>query len=193
MNVSHKDAQVALDLVENTQQRLRRAISEGYTSRLLMLWGGIWAAGFVSLHFLGGSRGGLIFTVLDVLGIGATAYFLHRAPHQTIMRSPQTRSLCRHIWGFWLILAVFAGIWGVLLQPSTGRQLGVFLCTLSMFAYVVMGLWIMSYFMVWIGFGVTALTLLGYYLVPGYFNLWMAVMGGGTLSFTGWYIYRHWR
>ena len=60
MNISVEDAQGALDLVQEAQSRLRKAISASYAGNLLILWGGITTAGFTALHFLGGPRGGLI-------------------------------------------------------------------------------------------------------------------------------------
>jgi len=57
----------------------------------------------------------------------------------------------------------------------------------------VMGLWFCSYFMVLLGLGVTAATLIGYYLLTPYYCLWMAAMGGGALLATGVYIRVCWR
>lgn len=193
MNISIEDARGALNLVQESQDRLRKAISAGYASNLLMLWGAIWLVGFTALQFLGGPRGGLVFTLLDVVGIGATIALLRRSPHQNAIRSSGPSIMGWHLWGFWIVLALYGTLWALVLKPSSDIQLSAFLSTLAMFAYVVMGLWFMSTFMVWLGLGVTALTLIGYHLVPAWFHLWMAVLGGGTLCATGYYIRRWWR
>ncbi|MFC1765124.1 hypothetical protein ACFL6U_24010 [Planctomycetota bacterium] len=193
MNVSHEDAQNALDLVQETQKRLRRAISEGQLSSLLLLWGLIWIIGSIALHFLGGPRGGTVFAILDVIGFVATFLISRQAPHQKAIRGPQDQILFWHIWGLWIALILYGVAWLFLLKPITSLQLGVFLSTLAMFGYVVMGLWFASYFMVWLGLGVTVLTLFGYYLLPDYCYLWTAVTGGGTVCGTGLYIRKYWR
>lgn len=193
MNISLEDAQGALNLVQESQSRLRKAISASYASGLLILWGGITLVGFVALHFLGGARGGLIYTLLDVVGIAATVYLLRRAPHRTAIRGPESKIAGWHLWGFWLALALYGTLWALVLKPDSSIQLSAFLITLVMFAYVVMGLWFMSYFMVWLGLSVTALTLVGYILLPTYFHLWTGVLGGSALCGTGFYIRRCWR
>ena len=39
-----------------------------------------------------------------------------------------------------------------------------------------------------IGLGATALTLAGYYFLPGHFYIWMAFVGGGSLLGPGLYL-----
>ena len=62
-----------------------------------------------------------------------------------------------------------------------------------MFAYVILGLWLEARFLIWLGLAVTGLTAVGYFLLPSYFYLWMAPMGGGALFVTGWYVNRFWK
>jgi hypothetical protein len=47
--------------------------------------------------------------------------------------------------------------------------------------------------MIWIGLAVTGLAVLGLFLVPNWFWIWMAVMGGGTLVGTGLLVRNRWR
>ncbi len=72
-------------------------------------------------------------------------------------------------------------------------QCNVFISTAGMFAYVVMGLWFNSRFMIILGLALTGVTLVGFYLLTPYYCLWMAIMGGGTLLGTGMYIRVRWR
>jgi hypothetical protein len=39
---------------------------------------------------------------------------------------------------------------------------------------------------------ITALALVGYFLLPGIFNLWMAILGGGGMIVLGLYIRSRW-
>jgi hypothetical protein len=72
------------------------------------------------------------------------------------------------------------------------HKLTAYFSIVPMFAFVLFGLWI-GRFLVWIGLVVTALILLGYYFLPGYFYLWMAMTGGGTLLLSGIFIRKFWK
>jgi hypothetical protein len=55
------------------------------------------------------------------------------------------------------------------------------------------GLWTESLSTLWLGLAVTALTLFGFYSIPGRFNLWMALTVGGASLGAGWYVRIRWR
>ena len=97
------------------------------------------------------------------------------------------------IGGLWGALLIYIFIWLRLLSPVNGMQVNAFICTACMFAYIVIGLWFESYFMIVLGLAVTAATLIGFYLLAGYYCLWMAFAGGGALLGTGLYIRVRWR
>jgi hypothetical protein len=192
MDVSPNNARESLSLIEETATRTRRAISAGYAGNLLILWGLIWIAGFTAVHVLH-ERGGLAFAILDGLGIIGTILICRKWPIRDAVRSPGTRQVARGILIFWFMLLAYAILWVILLRPASGIQLGAFLATAVMLGYVVTGLWSSSRFLVALGLIVTGLTLFGYYVIPGYFNLWMAPTGGGALMGTGLYIRIRWR
>ncbi len=191
MNISNEEAQTSLDMISQTQTRLRKAIASGYASHLLILWGVIWVIGYISLHF-SYCIGGYVFTGLDVVGVLATVWIARRWPHHTFIRSPEFKTIAWQSTGLWFFLLLYALIWCFLLRPDNSREFGVFLCTVCMFGYVMIGLWRRGPFMIWLGLGVTALTLFGYCFLSDFFYLWMAAAGGGALLGTGWYI-RRWR
>jgi hypothetical protein len=60
----------------------------------------------------------------------------------------------------------------------------VFWPTYFMMVYTIAGLWV-GWAFVAIGLGITALTLIGYFFVGGWFDLWMAVINGGGLVLGG--------
>jgi hypothetical protein len=187
MDVSSQEARESLGLIEDTQAGWRKAIGASYASGLLVLWGAIWIVGYVCLHF-SLEIGGYVFMVLDILGIGGTLLIARRRP----IRGPETQAAFRSLGGLWSFLALYGVIWIVLFRPDDGRQLGAFLCTLCMLGYVVIGLWFKNVFMIALALAVTALVLVGYYLLFSYFYLWAALTGGGTVLGTGLYI-RRWR
>ena len=63
---------------------------------------------------------------------------------------------------------------------------------IPMFVYVVTGLLERDNYMLFLGLGVTAVTVLGFFAVPQYFYLWMAAFGGGALLITGLVTRRKW-
>ncbi len=191
MQVSKEEANASLNLIQDTQTRLKKAIGSGYASWLLMLWGSIWIVGYASLY-VSHRIGGHIFAALDILGMIATVLIVRRWPHNSVIRSPEFRAIVWQCAGLWLFLFVYALIWALLLKPANGRVWGVYLCTVCMFGFIMIGLWRRSPFMIGLGLTVTALSLAGFYWLPGYLDLWMAATGGGALLGTGWYI-RGWR
>ena len=180
MTVSDKDARESLAVIEDVMAQHRRSIA-ALASPYVILWGAIWVVGFAAVHVLGG-LGGRIFLGLDIVGIAATialgVTWSRRAP----VRSPADRRMLLRIMWFWI--AVFGYIWLSLAVMGTSDPLrcSAFGCIGIMFAYVVMGLWLDAPYLTWVGLGVTAMTILGFYALPRYFNLWLAFFGVAALG-----------
>ena len=66
----------------------------------------------------------------------------------------------------------------------TPRQMGTFWPIYFMLLYTIAGLWA-GYAFVAIGLCITALTLIGYFFIGDWFELWMAVVDGGGLVLGG--------
>jgi hypothetical protein len=81
---------------------------------------------------------------------------------------------------FAFIAAVF-----VILPPSNDAQISAFFPTVVALFYCLIGIWTRGTRLVFAGIAVAALTLGGYFLLPQYFTLWMAVAGGGALILGG--------
>ncbi|MBN2128658.1 MAG: hypothetical protein JW741_04145 [Sedimentisphaerales bacterium] len=192
MGISHQDALESLDLIQDTTRRVRRAVAAGYAGNLLILWGFVWIAAFTGVHFAP-HRAGLLWGILDGLGIIGTIVICRTWPVRSRATGDGLSMTARRMIVFWLALFAYASLWIVLLRPASGMLLGTFLVTVAMLGYVVVGLWSGSSFLIWLGLAVTGLTLCGFYLVPAYFNLWMALTGGGALLGTGLHIRIRWR
>ena len=193
MNISRENAEATLAEVESVQKQTIRLLAASYASPILMLWGMIWIAAFLGCHFWF-RQAWYIWIVLSTVGCIATFFICWRQfkkPGPT--RSPDSGSLGRRIFWFWILLLGFIVLWLKILPVQNGIQINVFICTAGTFAYVVMGLWLESRFLLWLGLAVTVITLLGYYPLREYYNLWMAVTGGGAIFGTGMYIRLRWR
>jgi hypothetical protein len=205
MNITPQEARDSLAQIEDALTQTRNAIGQGASGGILIVWGAIWALGFSADQFAP-KMAQSIWPFL-ILG-GALASWICGARSRSRIQS----SIAARIGIFWLVLFAYAALWFFLLHAESRpghaglqfneligqddaaaqQQLGAFFATIPMFAYVVGGLWLGRFF-IWLGAGVTVLTIAGYFFVPAWFNLWMAVTGGGSLIVAGAYIRRFWR
>lgn len=182
-----KQALEDLQTIRQVMERTRNAIATSGAGYIMIVWGVIWLIGFTGSQFLHDELQGKIWLIAVPLGIVASIVLGHRSGKQVRGR-PEWK-----IGAFWLALFFYASLWGQLFPTPDNAMVGsLFIVTVVMFGYVIMGLWLSTPF-AWIGIGITALALIGYYLLPAYFPLWMALCGGGTLIGSGIYILRRWR
>jgi len=184
--ISPEEARQALALIETTTRQMRRALAHGGAPYFLMIWGTVWLVGFAATHVLGPESpavGGM-WLVLDAIGALASfavgAYLGRRAPSPRGMR----------LGLYWLVWTVYAALILYFARPRTGDQLALLISLFAMMGYVSTGLLCRSRFLVGLGLAVTGLIVLGYVAWPAWFNLWMAVWGGGSLLAAG--VYMRW-
>lgn len=186
MEVTQEEARQALADIEIVRRQARRAVAYGGAPYYSMLWGAIWFLGFLGSQFLPYEASGLVWAGLSSLG--GLLSLLSGIRLGLRVRSP----LSARIGLFWLSLLVYGALWIYLARPADGALVSLFISTLAMFGYVVMGLWLDNSF-VWLGLGITILALIGYFGVRPYYSLWMALLGGGALFGSGLYILRRWK
>ena len=93
---------------------------------------------------------------------------------------------------FWLALLLYASLAVWVAKPTSNEEISFLITLFVMLGYVVMGLWMWGP-LGWIGVGVTAVATVAYLLAPSFFDLVMAILGGGVLFFSGLYILKNWR
>ncbi len=182
MEISSDQAFEALDEVAQAQHRLGILRSYRYAAPYFFLWGGIWAVGFALTYVLQ-SRSGTLWTVLDVVGFGASVAIARRQSAQ--------RATIRGAWRLPLrLIALFATGLGFLvatyavLQPHSTAQFAVFPVLLIAAIYIGIGIWRGPRW--WIaGVALAVLVLAAYFLLRPYVLLWLAGAGGGVLVLTG--------
>jgi hypothetical protein len=192
MNVSREDAQASLSTIREVTIQTRRAVASAYANPLLILWGTLWIIAYTATHFYI-AYAWQIFIAMAVVGSVGTAIVCWLFHSKAPFRDDPSERIGWRIAAFWILLGVYIPIWLFLLAPFSGMQCNAFISTAAMFAYVVMGLWFNSRFMVVLGIAVTGATLVGFYFLSSYYCLWMAMMGGGALLGTGLYIRVRWR
>jgi len=186
MNLSRNEAQEALSSIQQVTIQTRRAIASGSTPYHMILWGAVWFLGFLLTHFLPGEYQAWIWIALTTPAMFLSAFLGIRTGRR--IRTPGGTSIAL----MWLAIFGYSSLNIWLAQPTRLEQVSVLLVIFMMFGYVIMGIWVERAASI-VGLIVTALALIGYFLLPTLFNLWMAFLGGGILFLSGIYILRKWK
>jgi hypothetical protein len=185
MKISPNEAEEALANIQRMTQKTRHSIASGGAYIFLIVTGIIWLVGFLTTQFLTGEIVGYIWTGISILGIGLSVLLgIRMAPR---VRGPSTTVAAKRAGIFWLLL-VFYGIATIAIaKPTDGKQITMFIILFIMIGQLAMGL-LLSFSSSWWALPITALALIGYFLLPDFFYLWMAVLGGGGMIILGLYI-----
>jgi hypothetical protein len=189
MNISPREAEEALATIQGMMQKTRRAISSSGAYIFLIIWGAIWLLGFLNSQFLPNQIAGNIWIGLDILGGILSVVFGVRMNRGVRSSSPVTSG--KRIALFWLLLFLYCTASIGVAWPANGKQIAMFIVLFVMVGWNAMGL-LLSFYAVWGGLALTALTLISYFLLPGVFYLLMAILGGGGMIVLGLYIRIRW-
>jgi len=189
MNVSPSEAQEALAAIQAVAKRTRRSIAGSGAHVTLIATGIVWLVGFACTQFLSGAIVAYVWIGLSILGGGLGALLGIRAGRR--VRSPATAPTARRVGLFWLLLVLYGGAAVAVARPTDGKQVTMLVILFVMVGQLAMGL-LFSFSTTWWALPVTALALAGYWLLPGLFYLWMAVLGGGGMIALGLYIRARW-
>ena len=199
MEISSEKAQESLTEIQATTRTVTKSLGAAYASSILILWGVIIVLGFLGTHLLISPEleRWIWYLWMSLVGMGSISTFLicwRQYKKGVPIKNPALAKAGWRDLTFWLLLFAYLGIWLRLVNHWEGVQFNAFICTVIMFAYVMMGLYEPgARFLLWLGLGATALILIGYYLIPrDYYYLWMAPAFGGALLGTGVYLrYRY--
>ena len=187
MNTTREEARELLAEIREVQARTRRALGQGTGPYHMMIWGAVWFLGYLGSQFLDFETAGMVWTALVIPGMIASALVGGRVALRFRRATYESR-----LGLFWLALLAYAALIILLTGIAERPVLGYVVAMFAMFGYVVMGLWLWTP-LAWVGLSVTVIGTVSYLLIPGYFSLIMALMGGGTLFLSGFYMLRAWR
>lgn len=184
MALSLNDANDALQEVARTQRRA--AILKGYEygAPYFLLWGTVWLLGYAGTD-LWPARAGLIWLVLDAVGIGGGYLIARATPMGGGVATGDTVS--QRSWRYAASGACFLAFilsTYYLMGAHTSAQFGAFPALLMSLLYTLTGLWRGGRWAV-VGVSLFVLTVVGFTLLATHFLLWMSLCGGGTLLLTG--------
>jgi hypothetical protein len=192
MHISPEKAQEALASVQQVRDRTNPTLSR--VALYEVLWGTVWVVGFLISQFVPSNSGTVLSWTWGALGIlggiisvGIGVGFARQTSVPRTSGSWFDSSEARFGLLFWALViyssVLFAIFFPFLLHARPNGQ--VFGLSIS--------LWFRLSQLIGIGAIVTAIGLLGYYLLPGDYYLLMALFGGGTLVVHGLYWLHPWR
>jgi hypothetical protein len=188
-DLSPADAARALREVEDSRAAMRRAIRAHRGHLYLWLWGAVWTAMALLVHFLG-QRGFAFFPYLVFPAILLSLAFGAYQSRQ--IRAPIDKRFLRAL----ASLLAFGVLWPVVLggfgPPPNDIRSFAFICLLVMQVYVLAGIWFDNYLLL-IGLLVSALILIGLLFFAEVFWLWFAVFCGGPIFLSGFVVRYLWR
>jgi hypothetical protein len=187
MNISRDDASLALDAVLAADQRVREFKGAREASPHLIFWGLAWffANGVTGLA---PQHAGKAWLAVLVIGAVFTTWIVVRqsrqrqAGHSYTAQERAAIGRRATILGT-TVLAFFPAMLAVL-APLSAMQNNAFISLFWAFAYIASGAWFGTR-MVVAGIVTAVATLVGFFLLPGHYFLWMALVGGGSLLLAG--------
>jgi len=174
----------ALAAIEASKAAMRSAVRASRGHAYLWLWGAIWIIMGLLAQFLG-LTGIRWFPWVSLAGVIASLVIGMR--QRTTFRLLIDR---RFVGVLAATLGFGLGWVAVLGGAPSAKHLFAFIGLLVAQAYVIAGLWFDTYLLK-LGLVVAATVLLGLFVFPAYFWIWIAVFGGGTLVASGFYV-RYW-
>jgi hypothetical protein len=189
MNISPNEAEEALATIKRMTQKTRHSIASSGAYIFLILTGIVWLVGFLSTQFLSKEITAYIWTGMSILGTAFSVPLGTRMGKR--VRSPSVNTSGKRAVFFWLLLVCFCIATIAIARPTDGKQITMFIILFIMIGQLAMGL-LLSFSSVWWALPITALALVGYFLLPNIFYLWMGILVGGGMIALGLYIRLRW-
>lgn len=176
MTISKKQAESALEDLE--QVGIRSVTLYKYTkvSPHLIAWGFVWIAAYGLSDALP-SKATLIWLIANFVGVALSICIDRGNSRATSQAKGRVGAAIITVLAF--MMATFA-----ILPPDSGKQVSAFIPLVIATTYILLGIW-HGRRLVILGALQGTLTLLGFFFLHSHFNLWMASVGGGTLILTG--------
>jgi len=190
MALSHDEAAQTLGEIARTQRRSSQALCYANASPFFIIWGVVWALGYsgtyVLLRLLETPRIiNWLWASLIMLGAIISAGVGRTQWHA---QNPGDKALGREVGRRWIVGSLMIWLFVIGTAFITGPRFvaiqGAFIPLLVAMLYGLLGLF-QGWRFVYAGLAVTALTLGGWFILPQFFLLWMALVGGGSLILVG--------
>ena len=178
MTIDPKSAAAALSDIDAVGAMVRQSVFYRRASLIMILWGVLTGLGYLAT-WLWPRQAGWVWACVYFLGFIGSFVIL-----AIEKRGTPSRRFDWRIFAAYFLFFFFGFLWSQGLGHFNGRQMSAFWPTYFMLAYMLVGLWAGRALIV-IGFGVTALTLIGFVYAGPWFEPWMALVNGGGLILGG--------
>lgn len=182
--IGSQEAAQTLKAIDDAGRRSAELYGYSLSAPYCFIWGAAWILGYGGEAFLARPLAGWTWIGVEVAAFALTMQVSIRQAARGRARS-----------GGWRIGALFAIIWlftwalFAILHPATDYQVGAYFPLLFAAIYASIGLWLgVRYILV--GAFMAAATLGAFFLLREYFFVWMALVGGGSLILTGFWLKR---
>lgn len=189
MNISPNEAEEELAIIQRMIQKTRHSFANSGAYIFLLVTGIIWMVGFLSTQFLTGEI--VVYIWIGISLLGSALSILLGVRMSPRVRGPSITATAKRAGIFWVLLVLYSIAFIAIAQPIDGKQLTMFVILFIMIGQLSMGL-LLSFSSVWWALPITALALIGYFLLPGIFYLWMGFLGGGGMIIFSLYIHSRW-
>lgn len=175
MNITPEEAQATLDNIRQTTTKAH-GISH-FWAYYMLLWGIVWMAGFLASQWQPQFIGWIWGIVIVVGMVGSAILGITQGGRMRSAPGSRTALIGTQLGIFNGVLYGFAILW-LIIFPLTPHQVAMLWVTIVMFSTIIAGAWLRIPLSIGLGVGITAVSVLGYYLLPSYFYLWEAVFAG---------------
>jgi hypothetical protein len=181
MDIKPSEAESALASIRQTEDQMRKALNASGGGYQLLIWGMIMVVGYslnqyadrLSMAVVAGT-----WIVLSVIGNIVSAAMSIRMARK--FHSPVGARI-----GAMLPIFILFGVAGAFfVHPAGPREINLLIYLLVMLWLAMMGLWV-KLSLLWIALIFSGLMLFGYLVLPDYFFLWLAIVGGGAMIGSG--------
>lgn len=187
MNITPEEAQAALNDIQHATKTARSVFN--IWAYHMLIWGSAWTVGFLTSQFRP-QWIGWIWAVMVVGGIvGSTIIGIMQGRRVRLAPGSHAAFVSSRLGLFYGVLYCFTILW-LIVFPLSLLQVGMLWITVTMFGYIIAGIWLRLPIYIGIGIGVTFMSVLGYYLLPHYFWLWSAAFAGLPLIVVSIYFLR---
>jgi|SRR5579859_166892 len=177
--IDRDEASAVLSDIKDMVARVRQSRIYDFASQFIVVAGGFVIAGNLATY-VAPRYATYIWVAVNVLTVLISFAIGLAGRRQTGVNAFDSRVLVAFLlfYGFGLLCTGVLGHFG-------SREIGTFWPTYFMLFYCIAGLWFGRAF-IFIGLGITVLTLIGYFFITSdIFLLWMAVVNGGGLIVSG--------
>jgi hypothetical protein len=181
MNISPFEAESALASIRETENHMRKAMNASGGGYQLIIWGVVLMVGYTLNQFADRLPLAFIIGTWIVLSVlGNTVSIVINIRRSRKFHSPYGARLGA-IWGIFIL---FGFIGAFFVHPAGPREINLLVYLMVMLGLAVTGLWV-DLTLLWISLVFTGLMLFGYVVLPDYFFLWLAIVGGGSMIGSG--------